>query len=385
MSGISAAGADDIKINILFIIDEIPGAHGGTEGQLYMLLKNLERSRFNPHFATLVDSPWLHQGHFDAPVTVYHLTRLFSFGTIKKILCFRRYCRDNKIDVIQTYFNDSFIFAAIAGRLAGVKNIIACRRNLGPGFWNRKSLLRIFRLLRRITKLYIANSQATKESIVFHEKIDPRKVIVIYNGLDLARFKPISEETRSSARDLLKISRDEVLVGMVAHLRPEKNIPFFIEAAASLAKKYSKLHFVVIGEGPLESSLRRQIEGRKLEPIFNLTGSVPDVTPYLPAFDIACLTSAGESFSNAIIEYQALGLPVVATKVGGNIEAVEDTGRLYTPGDMKTFIEAVSELIENESLRKSLGEKGRKQAVDKYSIEKMVRQHEAIYLDIGGL
>lgn len=379
MSGSEAINGSIRKINILFIIDEIPGAYGGTEGQLFLLVKNLDRSRFCPQFATLADTPWLHEGHLNAPVVVFMTERLLSLGTVRQMFRFRRYCRVNKIDIIQTYFNDAYIFAALAGRMAGIKNIVAGRRNLGPGFWNKKFLLRVFRFLRHITRLYIANSEATRASIVQYEKIDPERVKVIYNGLDLSRFPPITESSRKAARNLLQFVDSNLVIGMVAHLRPEKNIEFFIDAAAVVAAKYPAARFVVIGEGPLEENLRKRIRERNIDTVFQLTGSVPDVAPYLPAFDIACLTSGGESFSNAIIEYQALGLPVIATAVGGNIEAVGDSGRLFPAGDMETFLKTLCELLETESLRKMLGSKGRALVAERYSVEKMVRQHEEIY------
>lgn len=379
MSGNDIIDGSNRKINILFIIDEIPGAYGGTEGQLFMLVKNLDRSRFNPHFATLADTPWIHEGHLEAPVAVFPVKRLLSPGTLRQMLRFRKYCRQNEIEIIQTYFNDAYIFAALAGRLAGIKNIVAGRRNLGPGFWNKKNLLRVFRLLRHITRLYIANSEATKDSIVNYEQIEPDKVEVIYNGLDLSRFPPVTDFSRKAARKLLKVGDSDLLVGMVAHLRPEKNIEFFIDAAAVIAAKYPAARFVVIGEGPLEDSLRERIRVKNISEVFRLTGSVPDIAPYLPAFDIACLTSGGESFSNAIIEYQALGLPVIATAVGGNIEAVGDSGKLFPAGDIKAFVKSLAELLESEPLRKELGNKGRALATERYGVEKMVRQHEELY------
>jgi glycosyltransferase involved in cell wall biosynthesis len=177
----------------------------------------------------------------------------------------------------------------------------------------------------------------------------------------------------------LKVGDSDLLVGMVAHLRPEKNIEFFIDAAAVIAAKYPAARFVVIGEGPLEDSLRERIRVKNISEVFRLTGSVPDIAPYLPAFDIACLTSGGESFSNAIIEYQALGLPVIATAVGGNIEAVGDSGKLFPAGDIKAFVKSLAELLESEPLRKELGNKGRALATERYGVEKMVRQHEELY------
>jgi glycosyltransferase involved in cell wall biosynthesis len=101
--------------------------------------------------------------------------------------------------------------------------------------------------------------------------------------------------------------------------------------------------------------------------------------------DIACLTSDGESFSNSIIEYQAAGLPVVATAVGGNLEAAASGDLLFPPGDLDRLVLLLRHLIENKERRRELGEAGRRMAHERYSVEKMVEGHVRLYEHCLGL
>jgi glycosyltransferase involved in cell wall biosynthesis len=372
---------DSPKINIAYIIDEIPSPNGGTEGQLLMLLRNLDKCKFSPHLVVLRGSEWLENSGLDVNIKVLDLTKLLSLKAIRKLFVFRKFCQANRIEIIQTYFNDSFIFAVLAGKFAGVKTIISCRRNLGPGFWGRKSLLFFFRLLKFITTKYLANSQATKESIVQFESIRPERVGVIYNGLNLERFAGMTESFREECRQKFGFVQSHFVIGMVSHFRPEKNIPLFIKAGAIISKKFPAVRFILVGGGPLEESIKSQIKDMGLEYVFLLPGPIMDVVPYLAAMDIACLTSDGESYSNAIIEYMAAGLPVVATSVGGTIEALQNTGILIPPHDESALVSSILGLIEDPVRQKELSAKGKKEAFEKYSVEKMITEYENVYED----
>ena len=366
-------------INILYLIDHIWDSNGGTEGQLLMLMRGLDRQKYNVHLICLKETPWSKTSKVDFPMTVLHLHKLFTPAVIPHIIFFRKYCRKHQIDIIQTYFNDSLIFGVIAGHLAGVKSIIASRRNLGPGFWGRKSLLYAFKWLKGLVTRYMTNSQATKESIVEHEGIEPGKIDVIYNGLDLSRFSMINNGMRAEKRRELGLDDGQVLIGMVAHLRKEKNISLFAEAAHKLSSKYPQARFMVLGEGVHREEIEKDIDRLKLGKIFELPGSIRDIVPHLAAMDIACLTSQGESFSNSVIEYQAAGLPVVATAVGGNVEAVIDKDFLFPIDNLDALVSSLSRLIDDVELRHRIGTEGKLVSQQKYSIEKMVSEHEALY------
>lgn len=365
-------------IQIAFLIDRMWGANGGTEGQLLMLIKHLDPAQFRVHLVCLRDTEWLQTADLPCSVKVLQVGSLVRPSVVQRLFTFRRYLKENNIDLIQTYFDDAYIFGVLAGRLAGVP-VISCRRNLGPAFWGKKGYLRVFRLLPSFTGGYIANSEATKESIVSTENIRPEKVRVIYNGLDLSRFDRITPLVRCTERKKLGLADEDILIGMVSHLRPEKNLKLFVDAAAEIYAQYPQTRYVILGDGWYRPHLEEYLKSRNLQVVMQLPGSIQDVVPYLAAMDIAVLTSDGESFSNAIIEYLAAGLPAVATGVGGTVEALRENGFLFPPGNLNELVRVLTYLIGAKQARLAAGTNGRIEATRKYSIHRMVAAHEEFY------
>ena len=371
------------KINIAFVIDEIPNPNGGTEGQLMMLVKKLDRSKFSPHLICLRDSEWLTGNNYDTPVTVLDIGRLLSLNSLKKLFVFRKYCRDNAIDIVQTFFMDANIFGTLAAKFAGCRIIISSRRN--AGYSNTRIYTRFLRFIRRWTDFYLTNSMAVAQMTIENERVQQDRIHIIYNGLELERFRIVAADLRNHQRKLWGIAENEILVGSVANLRAIKNIDFLIRSAAVLCREFPRLRFVVVGEGPEQDKLQGLIDSLGISGRFLLAGRFPDVLPCLAAFDIAVLCSLSESFSNSIIEYMAAGLPVIVSDVGGNNEAVEHekTGFLYGVGDDMAFQNFVRRLINDRNLVAQLGKQAREKAFLKYQAANSVAEHENFYLRIA--
>ena len=369
------------KINIAYLIDRIPSPNGGTEGQLLMLLKGLDKRKFSPHLICLRGSEWLDNNPLEIPVMILGVGRLLSFNALKKLFAFRKFCRQNNVDIVQTFFMDSNIFGTIAAKVAGCKINIASRRN--AGYKNTRWHLLILRFLRTWTSYYLANSKAAARMAVENERVPQDKIKVIYNGLELEKFRDISFDMRNRQRSQWGIAEDEILVGSVANLRNIKNLDFLIKYAAILCKEFPQLKFVVVGEGPDREKLQKLIDNLAISSRFSLVGRFSDVLPCLAAFDIAVLCSKSESFSNSIIEYMAAGLPVVASNVGGIGEAIEHekTGLLYEVTDEKEFRDHIRRLINNCEFAQKLGKNARNEAFSKYSVEKMITEYENLYED----
>ncbi|HKK21405.1 MAG TPA: glycosyltransferase, partial [candidate division Zixibacteria bacterium] len=144
---------------------------------------------------------------------------------------------------------------------------------------------------------------------------------------------------------------------------------------------FANLKFVIVGEGPLHEELQQYIYRNGVWEIFKLAGRREDIVPCLAAFDIGVLCSEGESFSNSLIEYMAAGLPVVASEVGGNSEAIEHgkTGLLYSIEDKGGLIDRLREIIQNPPLADTLGKQARESAFANYEQKVILKQHEDFY------
>jgi glycosyltransferase involved in cell wall biosynthesis len=370
------------RINIAYIIDEIPSPNGGTEGQLLTLIKGLNRDRFAPHLVCLRGSEWLDNCRLDVPILVLNVSRLASLRAVAGAFKLRAFCRQNAIDIAQTFFIDSNIYGVIAAKVAGCRAIVSSRRNAGYGY--TKWHLRILRSLRGWIDYYLVNSAMVGGMTAETEFVSPEKIKLIYNGLDLEKFRAISPALRRDQRAQWGIKQDEILVGLTANLRDVKNIDFLIAAASNLCREFANLRFVVVGEGPDREKLQELITKLDLSSRFLLAGRYAEVLPCLAAFDIAVLCSKSESFSNSLIEYMAAGLPIVASDVGGNSEAIksESTGLLYKSGDMEEFQNHIRRIIKNPELAEKIGREAKNDAFAKYEARRSIRAHEEFYLEL---
>jgi glycosyltransferase involved in cell wall biosynthesis len=347
-----------------------------------MLLENLDRTKFRPFLVCLRPSTWLTDANINVPIIILNINRLFDLHSIKQLFAFRKFCRKNKIDIVQTFFIDANIFGTIAAHLAGVKIIISSRRNLG--YWHNRKQLAILRFMRRWTDYYLANSHAVVDLTVSSEKARRAKIGLIYNGMNLEKYRSLSPFVRDEQRKEWNIVGDNILIGALANLRPVKRIDLLIDVASELLKEFPNLKFVVVGEGPDRENLSQQIDNLNLNGKFILPGTSMDTVPALAAFDIAVLCSRSESFSNSLIEYMAAGLPLVASAVGGNVEAVSDneTGLLFPADDADKLKAVLRRLIKEKDFARQLGTKAREEAFARYAQEICVDKHERFYLQV---
>ncbi|MCP4580774.1 MAG: glycosyltransferase [candidate division Zixibacteria bacterium] len=371
-------------IKVAYFIDTIESPSAGTEQQLLMLLNNLDRNRFEPHLICLRDSKWLKSQSLPFSYDNLNFTKLFSYDFFRFAMEFRKLHKVSKFDIVQTFFTDANIAGTIAARLAGCKIIIASRRNSLDRLSGAQ--LKMLRFLKRYTTIYLANSKAIACATAAIEGAGLDRYKTIYNGMYLEKFNEINNEMRTRQRAEWKIADDDTLIGLTANLRSVKNIDSLIRAAAKLNNDFKKLKFVVVGEGPRREELQGLIDESGLSTAFKLAGRYSNIVPCLSAFDIGVLCSKAEGFSNSLIEYMAAGLPVVASDVGGNAEAISHntTGLIYSLDEPNSLINALRNLVEDRALAKSLGEKARKEATNKYDVNKYIKNHEEFYIDIIG-
>ena len=357
-------------VRVCFLIDSLSRA--GTETQLVALVRRLDRSRVEPTLCLLRDKP--DQPHPLEPEECRVLrlgVRSFHQPTLlPRMARFIRFLRQERIDVLQVYFPDSTWFGVPCAWLARVPHIVRTRNNLGYSqtSWGR----RLGRLCNRFVHQTIANCEACRQSLLADEGPSPESVIVLENGVDLARFLevPPGEARTGSPR-----------VGMVGNLRPIKNPGLLVRAAADVRRSHPGTTFTIAGEGQLRPFLHQQIRALGLSDCIRLPGSTADIPNFLTNLDVAVLCSRSEGMSNAVLEYMAAGRPIVATAVGGNVELIEDnvTGLLVPSDDARALASAIQQLLTDRAFAARLGAAARRRAFERYSREAMVRRFEEFY------
>jgi len=221
----------------------------------------------------------------------------------------------------------------------------------------------------------IAVSKAVAESAARIAPAD--RVTVVYNGVDPAPYEEAGAR-RDAARESLDVGEDEPLVLCVARLAAEKGVGTFLEAAALT----EHARYVVAGEGPQRARIQWQLrllglpEGR-----VTLLGGRDDVPDLLAAADLVCAPSREEGLGLSVIEAMAAGRPVVASRVGGLPEVVEDgvSGVLVAPRDPKPLTDAVTALLADPARAREMGEAGRERVRRLFSRDAMLAGTRAVY------
>jgi glycosyltransferase involved in cell wall biosynthesis len=219
--------------------------------------------------------------------------------------------------------------------------------------------------------------------VVEKEKVSPEKVDVIYQGVDMARYSAQAGGSPSAVS--LGIPEGVPVVGIVANYRPIKDLPLFLRAARIVAAHVPDAVFLLVGSGDQYGELKQLAQDSGISGAVFFSNGQGHVAEYLRRISIACLSSESEGFSNAILEYMAAGLPVVATDVGGNGEAIlhRETGFLVKGRDAEAFAAPIVELLQNEARRRTMGQLARERCRRLFSMETYIGRLEAYYQDLA--
>lgn len=365
------------KIKIAFVIDTIFSPTAGTEKQLLLLLKNLDRSKFEPYLCYLKSSQWLKE-KFDLCPAYFIGIRSFKHPiSLFNILRFAGFLHKNKIDIVQTQFRDSNIAGIIAAKVACIPAVISSRR--GMPYWKNEHELALLKKLNRWVTLFVVNSCHTKKLTKKAENVPEEKIQVIYNGIDHALFQKNQGAIRGEGRRLLGIPDNSPAIGIVANLKPVKGIDVFLRAAQIVKQDVPDARFVIVGDGDEREKLEMLATELGINDSVKFLGKREDIPAILNSLDLGVLTSHFESFSNTILEYLAAGLPVVCTDVGGVREVVVDgvDGFVVQPGDYRTMADKLKTIIDRK-LYEPMGKEGLKIS-RKFSLSFMVEQYEETY------
>ncbi len=225
----------------------------------------------------------------------------------------------------------------------------------------------------------------TRELSVFHTRqawCSPERIRTIYNGVDTTRFAPRPEQ-RLKFREQFGLPETAFVIGTVGRLVPIKDHSTLLQAGSHLVRSGIDVHVVIAGAGPEKDRIQR--EAADLGKRARLLGGCDAVPDLLNALDVFVLPSICEGMSNTILEAMASALPVVATRVGGNPELVEDgrTGWLFAARDAEDLSAKLERLAASADLRQEFGTAGRGRALAEFSLEDMLRHYQDLYLSLA--
>jgi glycosyltransferase involved in cell wall biosynthesis len=222
-------------------------------------------------------------------------------------------------------------------------------------------------------------SEYMKHELVEKKGVAADRISVIPNGVEPREFEALP--TRTQARAELGLDENTMAVGLVGRLHHLKGADYFIEAIPRVLASKPDVKFILIGAGPEEQSLKALAEERGIAGRVRFAGYRRDARRLMPAFDVIVLPSRDEAQSISLLEAMACRRPVVAAKVGGVPEVVDDgiTGLLYPAGNVQALAEAILTLLNDGARRKAMGEAGRQRVADRFSRQSMLRETVALY------
>lgn len=358
---------------------------GGTGRHLVRLLDHLDRNRWQIEIlcqgAKELDPP---QGVMVLERGPRHRLDRLPFAQLRGLWELQHRIRARRPDVVHAYFFWPIVYGRLLKRMGLIRHLVENREDQGfnLGFWN----YRFLRATAAVPDRVICVSEAVRRVAVEREGLAEERTVVIHNGVEPpARDVPAVE--REEVRRELGLSPEEPLVGLVANLnRAVKGVAHFVEAVPLVLARVPEARFVILGDGPAAPALRRRVRDLGVEGRVTFAGFRSDIERFYSAMDVSVLTSLSEGLSMTLLESMSFGLPVVATRVGGNPELVRDgeTGFLVPPADPPAFARRVVELLRDRRLRERMGRAGREVVGARFTLSGTAAAYERVYEEVSG-
>lgn len=372
-------GQSSRRIVVVFVIDNM--RLGGTELNAVRTAERLDREKFELRVVCLGEDGPLTQRYraIGVPVVNMPIRSFYGWSMLRSGLRFVRYVRDARADVVHAHDVYSNIFVAVWARVAGVRVVIASRRwwhslpNWKLRIGNRFAFARADAVL--------ANSQQVASSVTTEANIAQSKVWTVTNFVDAAAFGAPDEEELRRLRLNWNAPPDAVVIGCVARFDPVKNHEGLISAFGQLHARHPEAFLVLIGDGETRATIESKVRNSQLERCVHFAGELHGSSNLHRGFDISVLASLSEGFPNTLVEAMAAGNPVVATAVGGSIDAVKDgeTGLLVPPSQVTSLEDALAKLVESPTLRVRLGAGGQRRAAHDFEASAVLTRLERMY------
>lgn len=336
---------------------------GGTQRQALELAKRLDRSRFSPELWMLADGRDFAPEAEAAGIPMAWLTPSPTVG-LRALRALWQRLKADPPDLLVTFTAVPNIWGRVFARAQGLRAVVATCR--GGGAVKRQHE----RLLMGLAAHHVVNAGPLAESLVRLGRAEA-KVTCIANGVDTDYFVPPPAELRPV--------REVVLCP--ARLCADKDHETLIRAFETTVARRPRAELWLVGDGPLRTRVRTLAARSPVRGCIRTYPASPDPRPFYQQASVVTLASVREGLPNVILEAMAMGVPVAATAVGGIPDVVEPgvTGLLCPPQNPQALGENIATLLADAQKRLEFGENARKRTVDRFSMEKMVRRHEAVF------
>jgi glycosyltransferase involved in cell wall biosynthesis len=376
-----------MRYNILYVFDNME--FGGGERGFVQIINRLCRKKYNIMVACLSRGVLIEKiKGSGVQINSVDMQNRFNPMVILQLVSLMK--REN-VDIVHSQGTRADFFARVAAKLAGVLIVVSTVQMPVEGF--DVSLVRklIYTLLNRFSEhfvdRFIVVSDALVNTMVGYHKVEPQRVVKIYNGIEKDEYGISDEEIvcgRSRFRKEFGLGEDVLIVGAIGRLVWQKGFEYLIGAIPEVSKKYPEAKFLLVGEGLLEDALKAKSKKLKIKDKIIFAGFRDDIKDILASIDIFVMPSLLEGLPMILLESMAMGKSIIATDIDGINEVLEDrnSGLLVPPKDSKALANSILDLIVHKSKACKMGEEARTVMNERFSVNTMVEKVEAVYQEL---
>ncbi len=354
----------------------------GGEVYLLQLAERLDRARFRLSVVCPAQGP-----------LVGRLERLGVAATVipmeerlvdpRTLLALAHHLRRERPDVVQSHGARANFYSRVAARLARVPRHLSTVHNSLYDYpvsaLRRGAYLALDRLTVAWTETIVCVAESLARDLIERSRVPARKVRVIPNGVDLARFDPARADGERIRR-AVRLGAGPTL-GIVGRMTPQKDHRTFLQGLAEVQRSVPEVRALIVGDGPLRKSLEAEAARLGVEGACRFTGVRDDIPDCLAAASVVVLSSVSEGFPFTVLEALAMTRPLVATAVNGVTEIVEPglTGLLVPPRRPDLLAQAALDLLRDPERARALGAAGRKAVEARFPVDLMIERLGRLY------
>jgi L-malate glycosyltransferase len=369
--------ADPTSPHVLLVVDQFPKTLGGGERIVLKLAALLPRYGYRVSILTFaVHRECASLKSPPCPIYLLPLQRTYDLRAIRAAFVLRRFLKQQQVQIVQTFFESSDIWAGFVTKALSTAKLIWSRRDMGILRTGKHRLA--YRLMAGLPDAVFAVSDEVRRYSIEVDGITPSRVRTIYNGLDLSDWNQAVRPFETSGN---------TLITTVGNIRRVKGHDILIKAAGLIADRFPGANFSIAGdalEADYLAELQALVRDLHLSERFHFCGGVTNLREHLAAADIFVLPSRSEGFSNAIIEAMAASLPVIATNVGGNQEAVKDgvSGFIVPAENPEALADAIAHMLLDPLQAKAMGVAGHAMVMKHFTVGAMMRSITHSYAEL---
>jgi L-malate glycosyltransferase len=374
------------KIKVCHFADHLAGKADGTFAHILMIVKSTN-SELYTHYLVCNENEIIQKKFTEAGGKIIISKGINKKLPIRTIIAFARLCKKENISIVHTHYLKPYIISALLKVFYPYKVIYNYHGLFIRNEYYNSFETKFYQLMHwivckaNLVNLAVAPSRKGLEILLEETKIFPKTEFYYNCAVALNKRTKCNANCPPVIQDLKK---ENIMIGIIARISPEKRIDIALNILKLLLTKHQNIHFVFCGDGILLERMKKYSVEIGVEKYSTFLGFVDEVQWSLELFDIILFTSDREGFPLTIWEAMAAAVPIVTTDIGGIKEIVEEEacGILFEKGNIEQGADCLFKLIDNEQLRKNLGQNGKNAVATKYNSSVFGKRMEDIYQSV---